>query len=452
MTFTQHAPATSAQPLRGRLLHIARAWSLLVLVGVIICAPRPTAAETTSNQRAQAARLPGLSTDEIQRVAPYTADGPVALIEFADSERDELPAVNVLTRVKAPPALLLQLVRDPQRYPEYMRTLSEVEVVSRRRDSVVYDWAWNISLFRLRGRNVMRVYEPANEAEQRGTRITIDSQQGDLGKGRMSLRILPYAEQESLLLISMRLDLRTANYIARKAAQAARSVNRSANMALAYTMALSFAKEAQRNSGQPTPIVSGDLRKPAVDEGGIYPLLERGDLVLMRLQGERLIQCSAFGRIDFPRSLVRRVMLDADGFGSALLPGSKAEVVKQQGDLTIFDWNIAIPLLGVSGQMAMRAEEPTVTVEATSGALSGGLWKFEAKAVQPQRTLLATWAAFDVRKTNMLVRAMANADPFLGHGLSAASELMLVRALRTKTRIQYLELQSRAAAASKGQP
>ena len=40
-------------------------------------------------------------------------------------------------------------------------------------------------------------------------------------------------------------------------------------------------------------------------------------------------------------------------------------------------------------------------------------------------TLLVSWASFDVRKSTWLVRSLADADPYLGHGISAASEIML---------------------------
>ena len=395
------------------------------------------AAESAGTRHAQEGRLQGLTSAEIDRIMPYTAAGPVALIEFADSKRDELPAINLLTRIAAPPSQVLSVIRDIKRYPRFMRTLDDVEVVSERQSAVVYDWAWDVAFFRLRGRNSMRVYEPATGHTDRGYRVTVDSQGGDFGSGRMSMRILPFEGQQSLLTISLRLDLRTSNYIARKAAQAGRSVNRSANMALAYTMALSFAKEAQKRSGRTLSPTSSDIGKPDIDEAKLFPLLTRGDLVFLRIKDDRLIQSGALGRIDLPRAAVRKSMLDADGFGSALLPGSSAKVTKRLGETTVFDWSIGIPLIGVSGEMTMHTREPTISVRATAGALAGGQWHFDLKPMHPQITLLNTWAAFDVRKTNMLVRAMADADPYLALGISAASEVMLVRALRTKARKEH---------------
>jgi hypothetical protein len=130
---------------------------------------------------------------------------------------------------------------------------------------------------------------------------------------------------------------------------------------------------------------------------------------------------------------VREVMLDADAFGAALLPGSAAEVVSKKGDSTTFDWEIDLPLVGVSGRMTMRDQTPVVAVEAVDGALRGGHWLFETTQLGKQATLIASWARFDIRSTSWFVRNLADADPFLGHGMSAASQIMLVRALRSRS-------------------
>lgn len=48
--------------------------------------------------------------------------------------------------------------------------------------------------------------------------------------------------------------------------------------------------------------------------------------------------------------------------------------------------------------------------------------------------MVVGWADFDLRKTNWLLRQVVDSDPYLGHGLTAASEVMLMRALRSRTR------------------
>ena len=375
--------------------------------------------------------MQGLTRAELAQLEPQLQAGPVALIEFTDGDEGALPGINVATIVHAPARDVMALVQN-RKLRELMRTLDKVDVVDRQGQSLVYDWRWQMALLTFEGRNAMTVYAPPPERVDAGYRATIDSQSGDLGTGRISIRVLPRGEHESLLCVSMRLDLRTANYVARKLAGAGRSINRTANMSLTYAMVLSLRREAERRAGfTPAQHDAGELHKPAFDAKALRPLLERGDLVLLDMTGDRLNQIAAFGLIHRKRALVRDVMLDADAFGSALLPGSEAKVVSKEGEVTTFDWDIDLPLVGVSGRMRMRDHYPVVAVDAVDGALEGGRWNFETRTLAKDTTIVATWASFDLRNSTWFVRKLADADPYLGHGMTAASEVMLVRALRT---------------------
>ena len=415
-----------------------------VFLGVLLLGLCPHLyAQARPKHDARTDRLIGLRSAELERLAPHLARGPVALVGFADKQVDELPAINVALLIHAPAAEVAALIQKPGSYPKFMRTVDRVKVVSSQGNTQVYDWVWEVALFRLGGRNVMRVYEPTASRPNAGYRITIDSQSGDFGTGRIVMRVLPRGAHRSLLVLSMRLDLRRSNYVARQVAKAARSVNRSANMCLAFAMSLSFRREAERRAGYTPPRSAvRDLYKPHIDVRGILPLLARGDLVLLDMSGDRLDQLAVFARIDQRHALVREVMLDADAFGSALVPGSGATVLSRKSGVTIFDWEIDIPLLGVSGQMEMLEGDPVVSIRATKCALQGGDWRFEASALSKRVTMVAGWARFDLRKSSWLLRQIMDADPFLGHGMTAASEVMLVRALRKRSRKAQEALQA----------
>jgi hypothetical protein len=126
-------------------------------------------------------------------------------------------------------------------------------------------------------------------------------------------------------------------------------------------------------------------------------------------------------------------MLDTDAFGSALMPGSEAKVVEKRAGVTTFDWDIDLPLVGVSGRMRMREGDPVVAVDAVGGALEGGRWNFETAELTREITMISGWASFDLRNSSWFLRALTDADPYLGHGMSAASQVMLMRALRSRT-------------------
>jgi carbon monoxide dehydrogenase subunit G len=378
-------------------------------------------------------RLDGLSSDELSRLGPELTNGPVALVEFADMQADQLPAINIAVPVHARAELVTRIISDPAAFPRFMPTLDSVKIIAKHDNSIVYDWAFELAVLHMQGRNVMTVYPAPAGKPEAASRITIDSEQGDLGRGRFLFRVHPRGET-SLLVLSMRLDLREANYVARQVAKAARSVNRSANVALAFSLALHVRSEAEQRAKYAAPASAPrGLRKPNIEVGRLAPLLNRGDLLFFSTTGAaELDQIAVVGAVAQNQAKVQTVMHDAEAFGSSLVPGSKAEVVSRDATGTTFDWTIALPLVGVSGTMRMEDKPPVMSISATQGALSGGRWLFELTPVGDQATLINGWARFDFSHSTWLLEKLVSADPYLGQGIVGASQLMLMRAIRSR--------------------
>jgi hypothetical protein len=168
----------------------------------------------------------------------------------------------------------------------------------------------------------------------------------------------------------------------------------------------------------------------------------RGDVVLLDLAGSTLERVAVVGFVHHPKQLVRDTMLDAKSFGASLMPGASAEVVKREGDTTTFEWEIDLPLVGVGGEMEMDGKE-VIEIRATEGALGGGRWMFDTQTYGGS-TLVTAWARFDLSDSAWLVRKLAEVDQNLGHGLTVASEVMLVRALRSRSMKRAEELAAAA--------
>jgi hypothetical protein len=389
-------------------------------------------ASAQAKAAARQGRLDGLSKDDLQRLAPELAAGPVALVEFADAQTDQLPAINIAVPVQAPADLVTRIVADPAGFPRFMPMLDSVHIVASHEHSIVYDWALDLAVLHMHGRNVMTIYPAPAGHPDTASRVVIDSEQGDLGSGRFLFRVHPRGVA-SLLVVSVRLDLREANYVARQVAKAARSINRSANIALAFSLALHARDEAERQAKRPRAIaLARGLRRPELDLARFGPLLNRGDLLFFSSRGSDLDQIAVIGAVAQSEAKVLSVMHDAKAFGTSLVPGSKAEIVAQDGPNTTFDWTIDLPLVGVSGTMRMEDRPPVTKVTATRGALAGGQWLFELTKVADQATVVSSWARFDFSNSTWLLEKMLSADVFLGQGMVGASQLMLVRAIRTR--------------------
>jgi hypothetical protein len=413
------------------MLTHARPWALILLVTGLLSTP--VQAETpVPNRDARQERLEGFSKDDLTRLGPELESGPVALVEFADTDAGQLPAINIAVLVHANAQQVTRVASDPASFPRFMPTLDTVKIVAKHDHSIVYDWSFDLALLHMRGRNLMTVYPATASQPDAASRITIDNQEGDLGRGRTLFRVHPRGEN-SLLVVSLRLDLREANFVARQVAKAARSVNRSANLALAFSMALHVRNEAEKQAGvTPPKTAAQNLQKPVYEVGRLAPLINRGDLLLFRTRGAALDQVAVVGAVAHDHAKVRSVMHDAKAFGSSLVPGSKAEVTSVKDGVTAFDWEIALPLVGVSGEMKMRDDGPTLTIDATKGALSGGRWLFELNAVTPEATLVTGWARFDFNHSTWLLEKLISADAYLGQGIIGASQVMLLRAIRSR--------------------
>jgi hypothetical protein len=198
-------------------------------------------------------------------------------------------------------------------------------------------------------------------------------------------------------------------------------------------MALHTQLESERREPRArAPLPAASVHKPAVELQRLGPLLNRGDLLLFEAHGPTLDQISVLGMVAQSEAKVQNVMHDAKAFGSSLVPGSKAEIVAHKDATTTFDWEINLPLLGVSGQMRMLDQGRSMSIEATQGALQGGRWWFELTPVAPEATLVTGWAHFDFDNSSWLLEKLVSADAYLGHGMIGASQLMLLRAVRSR--------------------
>jgi hypothetical protein len=376
-------------------------------------------------------RLEALDDQERALLAPHLKRGPVALVELAHG--DVLPSVLVAVQVEAPAELAASVIGTPGDYPKFMRTLDHVEVLSKTATQTAYKWTWQTGVLFLEGENRMTAFAPPKGKPELGHRISVKSERGQLGEGRLLWRVLPLGKQRSLVMLSMRIDMRDANFVMRQLDAAARSVNRSVNIALSYVMMLGVKREAERRAGHPSPLPEQvALEAPKVDLPKLTKLLGRADLLLMELTPHGLGKLSIVGRTDLPRDKLLPIMNEPESFGKSLVPGSYARVVKREGNEKTFEWGIGLPLIGTSGTMTMRDDNGTLAIDAVDGAMKGGKWRFDIPTLPSGEAVVVGYSQFDISKSSWLIEKITSLDPVMGHGLAAATQVMLVRALRKR--------------------
>jgi len=401
---------------------------------VLVAWSTTTLAENKSGKvDASVARLGALDPDERALLAPHLANGPVLLTEFLNRQTD-LPAVIYAARINAPAATIAGVIGKPAEYPRFMSALTSVDIKEVSGKMTGFDWSWGVTLFSLTGQNVMTSY-PGNST--RGYRFDVRTTGGDLGIGRVMWRVYPEGPNKSMVVFSSRLDMRNANYITRQLSAEGNAVNRTINVAVAMVTLLEVKEEAERRAGT---FIDGvyatkPLKRPKVDMQALHPLLARGDLVFMDMDGATLQSVAVVGRSGASERRVRRVMQDPEEFGKSLLHGTCAEVVERSDAGTRFEWEIPIPLLHVGGEMILRSSPTVVSVDGISGTLSRGRWRFDTHRYPGGEAGVIAWATFDPADSPKLIRKLIAGNTHFSHGFVAATQLAVMRSLRTRVHL-----------------
>jgi hypothetical protein len=410
-------------------LSLPLALALSFVVGV----PAIAGAQDRPDHDALEAPLRGFTAADVRRLEPLLAQGTVGLVELPHGQL--LPAVHLATVVHAPASTVADVVAHPEAYPRFMPAVSEVTVTEREGDVTGFSWRWRTAIFALEGQAMLTLYAPPPAHAERGYRVAVERTEGDLGHGREVWRILPRDDGTSVVTLSARMDLRDANYLARQVAAAARSLNRSVNLAMAFAMLLRAQDEAEHRAGFARPDVTADLHRPRVDLQRYEPLLRRGDMLLIESNGAELRQCSVMTRLEHPESRVRSIMLNPIAFTEALIAGSHAEIRERTERGVAFDWRVDLPIVGTRGAMTLgERDDRVIELDATGGAMDGGRWRFATQRLASGATAVLGWARFDVGSANFLLQAIVDADAGFRPGLSAATEIMMARALRIRVR------------------
>lgn len=407
-----------------------------LLLAFVTLVPSIALAQRDEVPSADRTRLDMFRPAERELLLPLVDQGPVYLARFR-SRANEMPAASVLLRVDATPAEVAAIVANPAEYPRFMPALDEVRITRPAQGAgtqqLAYSWRWQIGVFDLAGDNEMTIY-PGNAT--RGHRIDLRATGGDLGHGRFQWRVRPDPRDagRTLLELGARIDTRDANYLADQLARGGTSVQRTITLSLATMMTLAVKREAEGRRRGARGTVEGELSPPTLDPGRFRPLLARGDLVHLRLDGDRLDRVLVYARMAAPPEPVDRLMRDPNEFGRALVQGSHAQVLREDDDGVLFEWGIPVPIVGVDGRMRLRESGELVEIDGVSGAMSGGRWRFRAIQAPHGEAEVFGWARFDPADTSALLRSIVLSDSDFGHGVEVSGQIMLVRSLRTRVR------------------
>lgn len=376
-------------------------------------------------------RIRGLNDDERAALMPLLERGSVAVVE--SNPDGTLKQVSVAHIIRAPQAAVFALVSQPETYPSFMPNISATRVVERRNNMVAYEWSWRGVLVEMGGANAMTLYAPR--------RIDIEATRGDLGRGRFRWDFHALPDGRTLAVHSVYSDMRSANYILRQLIESDRSMMHAMNLSTALVLMMGVKTKVEQIAGtgdgrRPSGGVSGsgDLRDVgSLVTPGMLPLLRRGEVALVQMDSRgRMRQSTAFGRVPGATpDAVRGVVANPRDFPRVMPHVESVEIVNEPGGTgTLFDWELAFPVINVTGRMRLTSgERGRVLLEAPEGDLQGGRWMWEVPQVGGE-TIAVYSSRANLARANWILGRLIGREPFFLHGLSCASNLVAVRAIQ----------------------
>jgi hypothetical protein len=402
--------------------------SLAVGVMALLTPLAAHAQDTPADVRAMPIRA--WTPPELEVVRSLADRYVVAHIE--PTEQLENPQVTVGARVQTSCENVLAVVRDVGAYERFMPAMDTVAVDATAPDLMSYTWTWQAAIFSFHGRSTVSVVGDGT----RGFRAVFEMVDGDLGQARRSLRAIPEVTPQGpacLLTLGAHHDFRDANYIARESQGSVPTMSRSLNLVLSIALVTRLRGEAEHRAGFVRPRIVSPLGDPRrdLDPAAYQAILWWGDMYLFETSdGTDLGACIAMTRFVHEEPRVRHAFIDVTTFTQGLLYGATITEVAHHENDARYAWNVDLPFLGSSGQMAIRnLNEHDIEMEAVEGAMRGG------------RMLLSTAPAFvgswvtlsaqlDPADGVPIVRAIESTDSAFRPGLVASGMLMAFRGLR----------------------
>jgi ribosome-associated toxin RatA of RatAB toxin-antitoxin module len=376
---------------------------------------------------AEARELRPPTRAEIETAMPLLRRGTVALIE--SDGRGWLRQVAIASIDDAPRDVVFRTIADAARYPQFMRTFSEIRIRQAQGRLLAYDWTWRGVLFDFRGSNMMTLTPPS--------RIEVRTTSGDLGEGRFLVDLHELGGGKTLTVSTMFTDPRRGNWLARTLVSRNPSTLHGMNLSVGMVFAYGMKARAETLAGHPPDRRGrrgGALRGFAdVDLGPMEPLLRRGELALVETGGGGVLrQVALFARVGADPDRVRTVVADPARYPDFVSNVDSCDVVERSEERTIYDMEIDSPIFDLDGRMELsRRGDGSLRISCTEGDLSGARWGWEFRGL-PGGSAAAYFGITDMARANIVLRRLIAKEPYFDHGLNVGAKLIMLRAIKAR--------------------
>jgi ribosome-associated toxin RatA of RatAB toxin-antitoxin module len=169
--------------------------------------------------------------------------------------------------------------------------------------------------------------------------------------------------------------------------------------------------------------------------GRLTPFLERGELSLIESKKDgSLRQITMMTVVDAPPAAVYSVVATPDRYPEFVPNMSKSRVTRRGRGVALVDWELEVPLNNLEGTNIYRFGQDYIDIEAVSGDLPEGHWRWEIHPTPGGRSVVVVYVYTDVRRASWIMRQLVKRHRSAEHAsvLSAATVFMKSLKLRAE--------------------
>lgn len=204
------------------------------------------------------------------------------------------------------------------------------------------------------------------------------------------------------------------------------------HLAAIAAVSLSICPQAQAERARTRTVVT---RAPAIDPEALAPLLARGELALVESHDDGTArQVVIFSSIAAPPERVYDVIADVEKYPAFMPSVVHSKIVKRQGPMVAYEWELDVPVFNLKGTRAMRGARPTlIETRGVAGNFKESRERTELYGIEGgKRTLAVFYRAIDVGSAGMILKTMVELEPSMEHGVNLASGFVHLRDVRRR--------------------
>lgn len=401
---------------------------LLPLVGVTLGAPARAEAKTC--------RLESRAQDiDVPVVAELAERGELALIE--SSPEGAARQVILFAVLAAPPEQVWDVLMDVEAYPQFLRTVVATKITRRDGPMMAYDWELDLPFFNLKGERLQRGQRP-KVVEVRGNR-------GHLVGSRERWELYPLdGGKRTLAAFYRALDVDTGGILLKTMVKLEPSMEQGANLSTAFVHLRGLRRRIEGKSGPEPPQVRRTGPVPAfrplglgaesLAEGRLKRLLRHGQLALIESHDDgALRQVALVTVVDAPSEKLSAVIRAPEKYPEFIKNFAQQKVTTLPDGRLQLQWELEVPLTNLHGTSVMAmGEDGTVEIEAVSGDITRGRWRWELTPLGAGATLPVHYAYTDVRESSWVTRKIVDREPLFEHGIVIASGTVALAAMKAR--------------------